>query len=77
MRIPSQLIVMDVVGSLLTVVGVAGMFTDLSHLVPAFADRNVAGMVAGAGLVLLAVSAGKIVGLVRRRRTQPTADDGR
>jgi len=77
MRIPSQLIVMDLVGSLLTVVGIAGMFMDLSHLIPAFADRNVAGMVAGAGLVLLAVSAVKIVGLVRRRQPQSSVDDGR
>jgi len=71
MRIPSQLIVMDLVGTLLAAIGLAGMFMDLSHVIPLFEDRNVAGMVAGVGFALMTFAVLKIVRILRERRMQP------
>jgi hypothetical protein len=70
MRIPSQLIVMDLVGTLLAAVGLAGLFLDMSHVIPAFKDRNLAGMVAGVGFALMTFSVLKIVRILRARQTQ-------
>jgi len=71
MRIPSQLIVMDLVGMLLAAVGLAGLFMDMSHVIPAFEDRNLAGMVAGVGFSLMTFSILKIVRILRARQMQP------
>jgi len=71
MRIPSQLIVMDLAGTLLAALGLAGLFMDMSHVIPAFQDRNLAGMVAGVGFALMTFSILKIVRILRARQMQP------
>jgi hypothetical protein len=71
MRIPLQLIVLDAVGTLLAGVGVAGLFTDLSGLLPFLAKRDLAGAMAGAGLALMAFAVFKIVQHLRAQHRQP------
>lgn len=66
--IPTQLLVMDAIGTLLAAVGFAGLFTDLSHLAPELGDRDFAGMVAGVGCALMTFSMIKIVRILRARQ---------
>ena len=72
MRIPSQLIVMDLVGTLLAAVGLAGLFMDMSPVIPAFKDPNFAGRVAGGGFALMTFSILKIVRILRAQQMQRT-----
>jgi hypothetical protein len=69
MRIPLQLIVLDAVGTLFAGIGVAGLFTDLSGLLPFMADKNVAGAIAAAGFALMTFAVLKIVGHLRAQRS--------
>lgn len=62
---------MDLVGTLLAAIGLAGLLMDLSHVIPQFKDRDVAGMVAGTGFALMTFSILKIVRILRERRMQP------
>jgi len=73
-RVPLQLIVMDLVGTLLAAVGLAGLVTDLSKVIPAFANRDFAGMVAGVGFALMTFSILRILRILRTRRMQPPGD---
>lgn len=67
MRIPVQLIVMDIVGTVLAALGLAGLFTDMSHILPMLADRDLAGMIAGVGFALMTFSVLKIIRILRAR----------
>jgi len=71
MRIPLQLIVLDAIGTLFVGVGVAGLFTDLSGLLPFMANRDVAGVIAAAGFALMTFALAKIVGHLRAQRSSP------
>jgi hypothetical protein len=71
MRIPLQLIVLDALGTLLAGIGVAGLFTDLSGLIPFMANKDVAGAIAAAGFVLMTFALVKIVGHLRAQRSSP------
>jgi hypothetical protein len=71
MRIPPQLIVLDAVGTLLAGIGVAGLFTDLSGLLPFIANKDVAGIIAAAGFALMTFAMLKIVRHLRTPRPPP------
>ena len=71
MNIPSQLIVLDAVGALLAGLGVAGLLTDLSEVVPFLANKDLAGVIAGVGFALMIFAVFKIVQHLRAARLQP------
>jgi hypothetical protein len=71
MRIPPQLIALDAVGTLLAGVGVAGLVTDLSGLLPFLANRDVAGAMTGAGFALMAFAIFRIVQHLRAQHRRP------
>lgn len=73
MRIPTQLIVLDVVGTLFAGVGLAGLVSDLSGPLPFMASKDVAGAIAGAGFALMTFAMLKIV---RHLRTPPPPPPG-
>ena len=70
-RIPVRLLVIDVIGVILAGLGVAGMVTDLSGVVPPFRDKTVAGMVAGVGFALVTFALGNILRWVRAQSARP------
>jgi len=70
-RIPTRLLVIDAIGVFLSGLGVAGLLTDLSGVIPAFADKSVAGMVAGVGFALVTFALGNIFRWVRTRPASP------
>ncbi|MCW5621605.1 MAG: hypothetical protein KIS79_10905 [Burkholderiales bacterium] len=67
MRIPVQLIFMDIVGTVLAALGLAGLFTDMSRILPVLANRELAGMIAGVGFALMTFSVLKIIRILRAR----------
>ena len=71
LRIPIRLLVIDTIGVILAGLGVAGMLTDLSAVIPAFRDKTVAGMVAGVGCALVTFALGNIFRWVRAQRASP------
>ncbi len=71
LRIPLRLLVIDTIGVILAGLGVAGMLTDLSAVIPAFRDKTVAGMVAGVGFALVTFALGNIFRWVRQQRASP------
>ena len=75
-RIPTRLLVLDAIGVVLAGLGVAGLLTDLSGVIPAFADRTVAGMVAGVGFALVTFALGNIFRWVRMRSAAPPDSSG-
>jgi hypothetical protein len=70
-HIPPQLIVLDAVGTLFAGIGVAGLLTDLSGLLPFMANKDVAGVIAAAGFALMTFAALKIVQHLRAPRLPP------
>jgi hypothetical protein len=70
MPIPPRLIVLDLAGILLAGVGLAGRLSDLSFLHPALSNRELAGLVAGAGFALMTFALLKIIEYLRVKRTQ-------
>jgi hypothetical protein len=70
-RIPTRLLLIDAIGVVLAGLGVAGMLTDLSAVVPAFRDKTVAGMVAGVGFALVTFAIGNIVRWLRAQSATP------
>ena len=75
-RIPTRLLVIDTIGVILAGLGVAGLVTDLSYIIPAFRDKTVAGMVAGVGFALVTFALGNIFRWVNRVRSQATPPPG-
>jgi ABC-type Fe3+-siderophore transport system permease subunit len=71
MRIPPRLIALDATGALLAGVGLAGLLTDLSDLLPFLANPDIAGAMAGAGFALMAFAVFKIVQHLRTQRRRP------
>jgi len=71
LRIPIRLLVIDTIGVILAGLGVAGMLTDLSAVIPAFRDKTVAGMMAGVGFALVTFALGNIFRWVRQQRASP------
>ena len=59
-RIPTRLLIIDAIGTVLAGLGVAGLFTDLSALFPFLADKNVAGILAAVGFALVTFALGNI-----------------
>jgi hypothetical protein len=70
-KIPTRLLVIDTIGVILSGLGVAGLLTDLSGVIPPFRDKTVAGMVAGVGFALVTFALGNIFRWVKRVRSQP------
>ena len=70
-RIPRRLLLIDGIGVILAGLGVAGMLTDLSAVIPAFTDKTVAGMVAGVGFALVTFAIGNIVRWLRAQSAPP------
>jgi hypothetical protein len=66
--LPMKLVLIDVVGTLLASIGLAGLLTDLSGVHPWLGNRDNAGMIAGAGFALMTFAILKIIGIVRARR---------
>ena len=69
--IPPSLLVADAIGTVLAGLGLAGLLTDLSGILPFMAERDLAGMIAGVGLALMTFSMLKIAQILRARR-QPS-----
>lgn len=66
--IPARLLVIDVVGTVLAALGLAGLFTDLSAVLPFMATKDVAGIIAAAGFALMTFAVIKIVQYLRALR---------
>jgi hypothetical protein len=64
--------VIDTIGVILAGLGIAGLVTDLSYIIPAFRDKTVAGMVAGVGFALVTFALGNIFRWVRSQPAPPT-----
>ena len=75
-RIPTRLLVLDTIGVILAGLGVAGLLTDLSGVIPPFRDKTVAGMVAGVGFALVTFALGNIFRWVNRVRSQAPPPPG-
>jgi hypothetical protein len=71
MRIPLQLIVLDVVGTLLAGVGLAGLITDFSGVLPFLGNRDLAGALTAAGFAVMTFAMVKIVRHLRAQRAPP------
>jgi hypothetical protein len=69
--IPPRLLAIDIVGTVLAAVGLAGLFTDVSSILPFMVDRNVAGMIAAIGFALMTFAVIKILQYLRALRSQP------
>ncbi len=76
-KIPVRLLVIDTIGVILAGIGVAGLLTDLSGVIPAFRDKTLAGMVAGVGFALVTFALGNILRWVHRLRAQSPPPDSR
>jgi hypothetical protein len=59
-RIPTPLLIVDAIGIVLAGLGLAGLMTDVSGLLPFLADKRVAGIVAGIGFALVTFALGTI-----------------
>jgi hypothetical protein len=68
MPIPPQLIVLDLAGVVLAGVGLAALLSDLSSLHPALGNQELAVVLAGAGLALMAFAVWEIVQHLRVSR---------
>jgi hypothetical protein len=71
MPIPPQLIALDVAGVVLAGLGVAGLLSDLSFVLPALGNRELAGVLAAAGFALMTFAVAKIVQHLRADRARP------
>jgi hypothetical protein len=67
-RVPLQLIVLDVVGTLLAGVGLAGLIGDLSGVLPFLGNRDLAGAMTAAGFAVMTFAMVKIVRHLRAQR---------
>jgi len=72
-RIPTRLVVIDVVGVLLAGLGLAGLLTDLSGPLAFLADKSVAGITAAVGFALITFAVGNMLRWFNRVRTQREA----
>jgi len=70
-RIPTRLLVIDTIGVILAGLGIAGMLSDLSGVIPPFRDKTVAGMVAGVGFALVTFALGNIFRWLRAQSRTP------
>ena len=66
--IPVRLLVIDIVGTMLAALGLAGLFADLSAIFPFMADKDVSGIIAAAGFALMTFAVLKIVQYLRALR---------
>ncbi|MCX7962136.1 MAG: hypothetical protein N2653_11280 [Burkholderiales bacterium] len=71
-RLPTALLALEFVGSVLAGVGVAGAFGALDGLIDAFEDRRIAWFTAAFGAVLLAASLPGIVRWARENAARRT-----
>jgi len=69
--IPPRLLAVDIIGTVLAAIGLAGLFTDVSSILPFMADKHVAGMIAAAGFALMTFAVIKILQYLRALRGQP------
>jgi hypothetical protein len=69
--IPPRLLAIDIIGTVLAAIGLAGLFTDVSSILPFMADRHVAGMIAAGGFALMTFAVVKILQYLRAVRGQP------
>ena len=76
-RIPLNLLVLDGIGTVLAGVGVAGLLTDLSGVLPFMANRNAAGIVTAVGFVLMGYALTKILQHIRARSSQASSAERR
>ena len=75
LKLPSRLLIIDVVGMVLAGLGLAGLFTELSGPLAFMADKQVAGITAGIGLALVMFALGNIFRWHNRMRAQQQAQD--
>ena len=59
-RIPVPLLIIDAIGTVLAGLGVAGLFTDVSALLPFLANKSIAGFLAALGFALVTFALGNI-----------------
>lgn len=74
-KLPVRLLVLDAIGVVLAGLGVAGMVSDLSAIIPPFHDKTVAGMVAGIGFALMTFALGNILKFLRARSAVPPTQE--
>lgn len=76
-RIPTRLVVVDVVGVLLAALGLAGLVTDLSGPLAFLTDKSIAGVTAAAGFALITFAVGNMLRWFNRVRAQREAHERR
>jgi len=76
-RLPTRLVIIDVVGVLLAGLGLAGLFTDLSGPLSFLADKRIAGVAAAAGFALITFAVGNMLRWFNRVRAQHEAQEQR
>jgi hypothetical protein len=76
-RLPTRLVIIDVVGVLLAGLGLAGLFTDLSGPLSFLADKSIAGLTAAAGFALITFAVGNMLRWFNRVRAQREAQEPR
>jgi len=69
-RIPTRLVIIDVVGVILAGFGLAGLLTDLSGPLAFLADKSLAGVTAAAGFALITFAVGNMLRWFKRVRAQ-------
>ena len=76
-RIPTRLVIIDVLGVLLAALGLAGLVTDLSGPLAFLADKSIAGVTAAAGFALITFAVGNMLRWFNRARAQREAHQQR
>jgi hypothetical protein len=66
--IPPRLLAIDILGTVLAALGLAGLFTNVSAILPFMANKDVAGMIAAAGFALMTFAVVKILQYLRAMR---------
>jgi len=76
-RIPTRLVIIDVVGLLLAALGLAGLLTNLSGPLAFLADKSIAGVTAAVGFALITFAVGNMLRWFNRVRAQREAHEQR
>jgi len=76
-RIPTRLVIIDVVGVLLAGLGLAGLLTDLSGPLAFLADKSIAGVTTAVGFALITFAVGNMLRWFNRARAMREAHEQR
>ena len=76
-KIPTRLVIIDVVGVVLAALGLAGLFTNLTGPLAFLADKGIAGVTAAAGFALITFAVGNMLRWFNRVRALREAQEQR